>query len=124
MTAIVLPFLVLVCGGRDYADDRRLCATLDRVRAKHPEMWLMHGMARGADSLAGLWAATREVPHIVVPAEWSKDETKKKAGHLRNARMRDLGPNAVVAFPGGAGTRGMVLLAEERSIPVMKVDWQ
>ena len=119
-------FALLVCGGRDYADRDHVFATLDRVHAKRPVGLVIHGKARGADTLAGEWADARGIEVWAFPAMWAQDG--KGAGPIRNKRMLDLGqPGGVVAFPGGAGTADMVRRAEAAGLPVMRVkpvdDW-
>jgi len=113
-------FRILVCGGRDFADADFVNDTLDRVLRKHPYMFLIHGAARGADTLAAEWADSRRVPAKAYPAEWGK--FGKQAGPIRNQQMIDDGkPDAVVAFPGGAGTADMVERAKEHWLPVWEV---
>ena len=48
---------VIVCGGRNYSDRKRVFTTLDALHAETPITVLMHGDARGADALADDWAA-------------------------------------------------------------------
>jgi hypothetical protein len=109
---------VLVCGGRDYADRRRLFQILDSNRQKVDA--IIHGAARGADRLAGEWARARGVQEEAYPADWHNHG--RTAGPLRNIRMLDEGrPDLVVAFPGGAGTGHMVKLARSRGVRVILV---
>ena len=78
---------------------------------------LIHGAARGADSLAGEWASTRAVPVKIFPADWQTHG--RSAGHIRNAQMlREGKPDLVVAFPGGRGTADMVAKANAAGITV------
>ncbi len=43
----------------------RIWAVLDKVRAKHPDMVLLHGGSpKGAELIAAKWADTRKVPHV------------------------------------------------------------
>src|SRR3546814_9875999 len=47
---------ILVTGGVDYQDHHRIWAALDKVKAKHPGMVLLHGGApRGAELIAAKW---------------------------------------------------------------------
>ena len=51
---------VLVCGGRDFADEEWLFATLDKIaRDRGPINCVIHGCAQGADTLADAWAERR-----------------------------------------------------------------
>ncbi len=43
---------VLVCGGRNFAEQQAVCNALDRVASKHGEIFLIHGGANGADLCA------------------------------------------------------------------------
>lgn len=97
---------VIVCGGRGFDDKMELYERLDRALAKHPDLSIIHGAARGADTLAGQWAEDRGVPVEAFPAKW--DLHGKAAGHIRNQQMLDAGAQATIAFPGGAGTNDMV----------------
>ena len=109
----------LVCGGRDYANSRALDEALDAIHHEQAITRLIHGAARGADSLAAAWARSRGIPAPAFPADWKKDG--KAAGFVRNARMlRDGSPELVVAFPGGKGTAHMVTLARAAGVAVVE----
>lgn len=108
---------VLVTGGRGYADKEHMFAVLDDIDKHSGITHLIHGAARGADSLAGEWARQRGVQEVVCPANWNKHG--RRAGALRNRSMADLNPDKVVAFEGGVGTNMMVEMAEEHGIPVL-----
>lgn len=111
---------VLVCGGRDYADARALAEVLDAIGRETPITRLIHGAARGADSLAAAWAKSRGIPASAFPADWKTDG--RAAGFVRNARMlREGRPEVVVAFPGGKGTAHMVNLARAAGVPVREI---
>lgn len=114
------PFIILVTGGRDYADRSRLNLTLDALHREHRFTRLVHGGARGADKLAGEWAVHNDVPVTAYPADWSLG---RGAGHIRNAEMLAASnPHLVVAFPGGRGTAGMVKLALRAGKEVLTVN--
>lgn len=116
---------VLVCGGRDYADRAAVFQVLDGLHRARPFGLVIHGGARGADALAGEWAAERGVPRLVMKADWKTHG--KAAGPIRNQAMLERKPDAVVAFPGGAGTRDMVRRADKAGVrifvPVPIDDW-
>jgi hypothetical protein len=110
---------VIVCGGLSFQDRDLLYATLDVVRAEHGELVVVHGAARGTDSLAGEWARERgqqEEPH---PAAWGK--YGRAAGPIRNAEMVKQGAGLCLAFPGGRGTADCVSKCEKAGIPVRHV---
>ena len=115
---------MLVCGGRDYADRDKMDRALRLVdRAKGPIRVLIHGAARGADSLAAKWARDTGLEEygevLAFPANWRDG---KRAGPLRNQKMLDEGkPDMVIAFAGGAGTADMVRRARAAGVPVEQI---
>lgn len=111
---------VLVCGGRDYEDREQLFRVLDAAHLANPIVCLIHGAARGADTLAGDWALERDVLCNAYPADWDRDG--RAAGPIRNKKMLVEGkPHMVVAFPGGRGTANMIQQAEAAGIPVVRI---
>jgi hypothetical protein len=78
---------------------------------------IIHGGARGADSMAGEFANETGIEEIVFPADWKM--YGRRAGPIRNQQMLDEGkPDLVVAFPGGRGTADMVGRARTAGIEV------
>ena len=110
---------VLVCGGRDYQDQLQVYKVLDKIHAIKAITTIIHGAARGADSLAGYWATDRNGISIKeYPADW--DKYGKSAGYKRNSDMLNSEkPDLVVAFPGGKGTEMMVQLAKKGNYKVL-----
>jgi predicted Rossmann-fold nucleotide-binding protein len=108
---------VLVCGGRDFADHRWFSEVMEELWREAGELVVVHGGARGADSLARAFAARHGLPCLVYRAGW--DRYGKRAGPLRNQRMLDEAkPDLVVAFPGGRGTADTVARALRAGVPV------
>ena len=57
-------------GGLNCNDYRAIWDTLDKVRAKHPDMVLLHGGSpKGAERVAARWADNRKVPQIAFKPE-------------------------------------------------------
>jgi hypothetical protein len=109
---------ILVCGGRDYDNVDKVYEVLDEFPTE--ELLIIHGGARGADSLAGVWAFERGVQVTRYPADWEK--YGKRAGYVRNQQMLDEGkPDLVIAFPGGRGTAMMIDIAEKAAVNVLKI---
>lgn len=82
---------------------------------------VIHGDAKGADTMADSWAVVNWCEIQSYPADW--DKYGKRAGYLRNMQMLVEGkPDLVVAFPGGRGTANMIKLAEEAGVEVIKVE--
>ena len=102
----------LVCGGRDFADKTTLTRTLD-VLIRHPaDAIVIHGGARGADTMAADWAEARGARVQCFMADW--DDQGRAAGPMRNRKMLMEGkPDVVIAFPGGKGTANMLKQAND-----------
>lgn len=120
--------VVIVCGGRDFTAPTFVRRALDGFHSRSPIAMLIHGGARGADSLAATWAADKKIQVAAFPADWDGDG--KRAGPVRNARMLafllEQSERAVVAFPGGTGTAHMMKIAKSYGVPVweMAFSWQ
>jgi len=123
--------IVIVCGGRDYADRASVWAVLDSMMPEvviHGACQDRSGNLRGADRWADEWARKHAHMLLPVPALW--DFYGNAAGPKRNGHMLALlqmmarngkDPRTlVVAFPGGTGTEGMVSLAEAAGVEVLR----
>ncbi len=112
---------VLVCGGRDFADNRLLANVLGTMHTMARNISVViHGCAQGADTLAGAWARFNGVAEARFPADWATH--KKAAGPIRNRQMlAEAEPDVVVAFPGGRGTADMVRAAKAKGVRVVEV---
>lgn len=111
---------MLVCGGRDYADREFVFAVLDAQHSVVPIELLIHGDARGADTLGKLWAISRGVPHRAFPADWGL--YGHGAGAVRNLQMLRAGkPDKIIAFPGGKGTANMVSQAKKAGVQILEI---
>ena len=112
-----IPQRILVCGGRDYRDAKRLYAELDALRESIEITQIIEGEAPGADTLARQWGESRGIPVRKFPADWRR--YGKRAGFMRNSQMlREGKPHLVVAFPGGVGTAGMVKISRAAGVKV------
>lgn len=128
---------ILVCGGRDYSDRRKVFDTLDDIRKVLPISCIIHGDAKGADSFGKMYVKyTEGIAEEAYPAKWKDfshpDSVRKTgpygdynvmAGPIRNQQMLDEGkPDLVVAFGGGSGTWDMIKRAKENQVMVLEVD--
>src|SRR5690606_6713656 len=113
---------VLVCGGRDFNNKKYLFNKLNNINNNlGPFEVVIHGAARGADSLAKAWAEHVGIKHVPFPADW--DRFGKAAGFLRNQKMIDeANPELVIAFPGGTGTADMIARARKHNIQVIEIE--
>ena len=106
--------LVCVCGAREWTNraaiERELRIFKDKAEAEGETLTVMHGGARGADTIAGEVAVELGLNVKVYPARW--DTLGKSAGMMRNQHMIDLRPDVVLAFTEtplqSRGTRDMV----------------
>ena len=113
---------VLVCGSRDWADPKPVISRLHALRmtALHrgEALAIIHGGARGADTIAGAWGSRQRFSVQPFPADW--DRNGKRAGILRNLAMLDERPDLVLAFQrnGSRGTQHTIDEALRRGISV------
>jgi hypothetical protein len=123
-----MQFKVLVCGGRDYTNKDKVFETLDMIKEicenniiNSSEIVIIHGGARGADNLAGMWAKANNIQSNVYLADWKA--YGNRAGPIRNQLMlKSENPDIVVAFPGGNGTNHMVSIARKNNTEVYIVE--
>jgi YspA, cpYpsA-related SLOG family len=109
---------IIVCGGRDFTNAAFIWSWLDRLHEKGPITALMQGGARGVDTIASEWAATKPgIARYVCKADW--DKHGNAAGPIRNARMLEWKPDAVAAFPGGRGTADMIAQALRAHVKII-----
>lgn len=84
---------------------------------------LIHGGAKGADTMCGEWAERNGIPIIVFGIDqyqWKR--YGPKAGPRRNQRMLDEGePDVLLAFYGGRGTEDMKRRAAKAGIPIYDI---
>jgi hypothetical protein len=116
---------VVICGSRYWTDRERIKSVLYELPS---DAVVIHGAARGVDTIAGEEAKALELSVIGVPADW--DGYGKSAGGIRNQQMLEMLLRArfwaddvlVIAFhedPNlGKGTRDMVRRAREANIEV------
>lgn len=113
---------ILVCGDRDWDDEDLIGEVLNSFIPVSTT--IIHGAARGADSLAGNVARKLDMEVIEFPADWKT--YGRAAGPLRNQQMLFDGfPNLVIAFHDNLyrskGTQDMVRRAKKAFIPCLLV---
>ena len=95
---------IMVCGSRHYTDRAA-------VRYQLLQYWpdpdcrgfeVLHGAARGADTLAAEEAQQIGMRVRAFPADW--DRLGRAAGPARTRQMLDERPDLVIAFGQGRGT--------------------
>ena len=111
--------LVAIAGGKDVADPAAVIRMLDRTRAKHGDMVLVHGGGPGVEKIAASWAERNGVHQVVCKPDW--DRHGRAAPFRRNEELLNLLPKGVIAFPGSGITENLVDKARSLGIPVCRV---
>lgn len=141
---------VLIFGGRDFGDIRSqpaveeereerkrqyagamvflnsLCITTfprteeDTYGNYLPEITVITGEARGADSIGTDFAIINWTDYEGHPADWKTHG--KAAGFIRNQQMLDSGIDLAVQFPGGRGTADMRRRLDKAGVKVIEYE--
>ena len=110
-------FKVIIAGGRNFNDYRKLCLFCDNALSKKSEVEIVSGTANGADKLGEKYADERKLSISQFPANW--DKYGKSAGYKRNSQMAKYA-DALIAFWDGKskGTKHMIDLANREKLKV------
>jgi hypothetical protein len=104
-------------GGTECNDVQAIWTALDRVRAKHADMVLLHGGApKGAEKIAACWADNRNCPQIVFKPDWTRHG--KAAPFKRNDQLLDTAPIGLIVFPGSGITDNLADKARAMGVPL------
>jgi YspA, cpYpsA-related SLOG family len=112
---------ILIAGDRNWTNNTFIRVILDSLVQQYSTFTLIHGGARGVDSIAGYIAEhVYKLPVIAFPADW--DTHGKSAGIIRNRQMLSEGrPDLVVVIHnnllGSKGTQNMFYIAGVAKIP-------
>ena len=113
-------------GGRDYKHAHKVFEALgeyleDECSGLLGELCVIQGGSTGADAWARRWAEESGVCSATFHANWTK--LGDIAGPMRNRQMfKFLDISAVLAFPGGAGTKGCIREAKRSGVEVRLID--
>ena len=109
---------VAFAGGYECNDHAAIWAALDRVRAKHPGMVLLHGGSpKGAERIAACWADARHVPQVAFRPDFTRH--RNAAPFKRNDQLLDVLPIGVVVFPGSGISDNLADKARRLGIPLL-----
>lgn len=110
---------ILVCGSRNWTDYNRVERVLSEFSTVHKldDVTIVHGAARGADTIAEEVAEKLGFNTESHPADWER--YGKSAGPIRNIEMLETGVDLVIAFMSfnSVGTKHTVREAAKRHIP-------
>lgn len=101
-------------GGREFSDQ----IMFDDVMVRLVDMFgcpskVVHGAAKGLDTMAGAWASRMAIECVAMAADWQRHG--HAAGPIRNEDILSKHkPKRLIAFPGGRGTADMVQRAKNR----------
>jgi len=122
---------LLVTGSRYLNDYNYFSKEMDKFCSSHSiPTTVIHGAARGADTLASRWVREMNsmrnhdpiITEIEEPAKWKLHG--KAAGPIRNRLMLvEHKPDMVLAFPGGKGTANMIKIARWNGVPIVDLEW-
>lgn len=127
MSTVIPAHRVLVCGSRTFDIIEPIGTVLDGLDLRFMgNLVVIHGCAKGADSLADRWAKASDTVLVEqYPADWNR--YGRQAGYMRNKQMLEEGkPDEVWAFidkplKESKGTKMMVELASAALLPVRVV---
>ena len=110
---------IVFSGGTDYQDIDAIWNTLDKAKAKYPDMVLLHGGSRkGAELIAAKWASNRKVHQIRFTPDFNLG---RKAAFVRNDKMLAEAPQGVIVAPGGGIQEQIAREAKNLGITVMRI---
>ena len=90
---------IAVSSGPAFNDVNFIYATMDQIKAKFPDMVLLHGATdTGGEHISVLWADNRGVPTVPFKPDW--DKHKRAAPFKRNDELLETMPKGLVVFPG------------------------
>lgn len=108
-------------GGMDCGDHAAIWQALDRTRARHADMVLLHGGSpKGAERIAACWADQRGVPQILFRPDWTRHG--KAAPFKRNDQLLDCLPVGLIVFPGSGISANLADKARRMGIPLWRFD--
>lgn len=119
--------ILLVAGTRNYYDYNEMSAFLDFFHNEFGITQIVHGGARGADSLAAKYAKEHNIPTKVFNADW--DSMGIMAGMERNKEMHEYISNfkdrMCLCFWDGksSGTKNNFKLANDYQTPLYVYDY-
>lgn len=128
---------ILVTGGRNFYGVEASATAYFCLLAIYERFGIskmIHGGAKGADTLANFWANSMRIPIARYSPDW--DDVSKPgsvirrhadgrkynaaAGNWRNQEMLEKEkPDLVLALPGGRGTADMINRSKEANVPVL-----
>ena len=112
--------VVAVTGSTKWSDHHAIYSRLDAVKAKYPDVVIVHGDAKGAQKIGARWAESRDRPHV--PFEPDRPKHGTAAPKHRDDLIFQTNPIAVLSFTiPGERTPWLHEKAEKNMIPVWEL---
>jgi len=108
---------VIIAGGRNYHLTESDFAKLKALANKYGFTEIVSGGCSGADKGGEIFAQRNSLKLKVFPANWKK--YGKAAGPIRNKSMA-MYADALIVFPGGAGTKNMTDQARNEGLMIFR----
>lgn len=122
-------FKLIIAGGRDFTDEFLLARALHHVATtvlSGQTIWVVSGMAKGADFLGWNYARQFQMPYFEFPADWKnlnvpgvkirtgpRGQYNANAGKDRNQRMAEFADGLLAFWDGKShGTSHMIKTME------------
>ena len=110
---------IAVTAWKGDAAEETVFKVLDQVRAKHPNMCILHGDAPGPQKTAARWARQHDVAQVVFLPD--RRAHGNAAIARRDKAILDAAPLGVVDFSPGKHSTLLADMARKRGIPVLSV---
>ena len=102
--------ILAVVGSRKFKDIELLVKVLDTYLECYPDLQIVTGDAKGADTFAIAWARANGIRYDSLVPEW--DRYKKRAGFMRNQDIWELADEGVAFWDGESkGTKHSIHLS-------------
>ncbi|MEO0566546.1 MAG: DUF2493 domain-containing protein [Pseudomonadota bacterium] len=106
------------CGSDPWDDVDAIFEMLDRAKTRHPNMVLAYtGQRKGSDVVAATWADKNGVDLVKYAPDFKRHGNR--AGFVRNDRMIDLNPVAMIVCEGSGIQANMAQKSRAKNIPVV-----
>jgi len=76
---------LIIAGTRTFTDYKLVCTVMELIRKKYPNIQIVVGGAKGADSCGKLYALKNKIPYVVYEAEVEKNG--KKSDSIKREKM-------------------------------------
>ena len=104
---------LLITGSRNYHDYKALCSTIDELiitlqlqeEMDNAPTEILHGGAKGADELAGIYAKLHGIPCTVILPDYAKHHPKK-APLERNTKLVAAAQYTIALYGAGRDGKG------------------